>query len=134
MRTTLGMDTEGCVGLFKKQVTPPVRHVDGDRASVPVIGLGYKRADLPRAFGQLGRLSEYDFEAVLAPRQPNEYNPTPIEVWVNGVHIGYVNDRQSPKYWASLRAMTGFVSAGCVVKTDGLSSASRVWLSLPLSL
>ena len=111
-------------------------HVDGPRGSVLVTGLGYKLKDLPRAFGDLGELTESDFEAVLKPMPPNQYNRTPIEVWVNGVQIGCVNDTSSPAYWGALRNLKHEVSCTCVVKTTALRGdygiqVGKVRLSLP---
>lgn len=119
---------------FKRERTPDVTHVDGKRGSVLGTGLGYKRDDLPRAFGELERLSEQEFAAVLKPQQPNEYNRTPIEVWVNGVHIGYVNDRSAPTYWQALSRRNDLVSCDCVVQADTFGGVNRARLSLPAAL
>jgi hypothetical protein len=114
--------------------------VDGKRAAVRVTGIGYKLDDLPRAFGQLSKLAEHDFFAVLKPQPPNEYNETPIEVWVNGVHIGWVNDGAAPRHWKHLMKMSSPVSCGCVVKTTAMPvegqgyQVAGVWLSFPYHL
>ena len=122
---------------FKKDEPPQPVFVDGDRASVRVTGLGYKLDDLPRAFGVMSRLAEHDYSAVLRPMPPNEWNRTPIEVWVNDVHIGYVNDNQSARYWKSLRQLPSLVYCTCIVQTtafpvDGQGyQVSKAMLSLP---
>lgn len=123
----------------KRQPASPV-YVEGERGSVLVSGLGYKLDDLPRAFGELSRLTEHDFTAVLKPKSANEWNRTPIEVWVNDVHIGYVSDGASARYWKSLNQMDGLVSCGCVVLTTAMQVDSqgyqvgKVTLSLPKRL
>ena len=125
--------------MFRSRASRQPVWVDGDRGSVLVTGLGYKLDDLPGAFGQLPKLSESDFAAVLRPRDSNEWNPTPIEVWINDVHIGYVNDDASSRYWKPLRKMKAPVSCGCVVKTTAVPSdtgfqVGKVHLSLPSHL
>jgi|GEM_PF-2913576 len=128
---------------FRKQEPAPPPSpvfVDGERASVLVTGLGYKLNDLPRAFGEMSKLTDHDFVAVLKPMPPNEWNRTPIEVWVNAVHIGYIEDHASPRYWKSLRQLGTQVACGCVVKTTAMPVAGqgyqvgRVRLSLPKRL
>ena len=121
------------MGMFDwgSEKSKAVVHVDGTRDAVLVTGLGYKRDQLPAAFGALERISEYDFVAELKPQDPNEYNRTPIEVWVNSIHIGYVCDQASPNYWATLRGSDVRVTCGCVVKTDGTGGINKVRLSLP---
>jgi hypothetical protein len=108
-----------------------VVHIEGDRGSVLVTGLGYKRKDLPRAFGKLSKVADHDFTAVLKPQSANQYNRTPIEVWVNDVHIGYINDNESARYWKLLRRADHLVSCDCVVKTGGRGEVLKVRLSLP---
>lgn len=122
---------------FKKAEPVPPLFVDGERRSVQVTGLGYKLAELPRAFGELSRMSEHEFVAVLRPIPANDWFRTPVEVWVNDVHIGYIADHLSSRYWKWLKQLGTLVSCECIVVTTSIPVAGQgfqvggAWLSLP---
>ena len=128
------------MGPLKRSQKWPINAVAGPRGSVLVTGIGYKLEDLPRAFGQLPELAESEFVATLRPMPANEWNRNPIEVWVNGVHIGYVNDGDSKRYWDAMQRSKTMISCSCLVKTTALPVAGqgfqvgKVKLSLPASL
>lgn len=117
------------MGLFKRTQSNPITHVAGERASVLVTSV--KRDSLSAVFGQLAPLSEQDFSVTLRAMPPNEYNATPVVVWVNGVHVGYINDDAAPQYWSPLRQRKDTVACDCVVKADAFAGANKIRLSLP---
>ncbi|MBE0418228.1 MAG: hypothetical protein IBX63_10730 [Coriobacteriia bacterium] len=117
----------------KRSVVPAMR-IEGEGPSVLVTGLRYRRDDLPRAFGALSSPSEHTFSAVLKPQPPNEYNSTPVEVWVNNVHVGWISDDASPRYWNALHQVRGLAYCDCFVQVNKLGDVGKVRLSLPQQL
>ena len=110
-----------------------VIEVSGERASVLVCELEDQNV-LREAFGALAPHQEFFYVAILKAQPPNHENATPIEVWVNGVRIGYVDESLSPRYWRQLREDPAPVSCGCLVRTNGSPNVIWVRLSLPVTL
>ncbi len=107
--------------------------VSGESASVLVCELESQDV-LREAFGTLPPHQEFLFLAVLKALPPDHERATPIEVWVSGVRIGFVDESQSPHYWRQLREMPELVSCGCLVRTNGSPNVIWVRLSLPATL
>jgi len=110
-----------------------VIQVSGERGSILVTELENQDV-LKGAFGALPPHLEFFYVAILKAEPPGHLNATPIEVWVNGVRIGCVDESQSPRYWRQLREMFALVSCGCIVRTDGSSNVIWVRLSLPKTM
>lgn len=110
-----------------------VIQVSGERGSVLVTELENQDV-LKGAFGALPPHLELFYFAILKAKPPDRLNATPIEVWVNGVRTGYLDESQSPRYWRQLREMSALVSCGCIVRTDGSSNVIWARLSLPKSM
>jgi len=94
------------MGLFSKKPRQPVRqttvvHVEGVKKS-RASGLVYRDEDSTRAFAAIEPQAAAPVIAVLRPMPPNEWNPTPIEVWVNGYCVAWVRDEDAPRYWRTL--------------------------------
>ena len=107
--------------------------VSDERGSVLVSELENQDV-LKEAFGALPPHQEHSCVAILKASPPDHLNATPIEVWVNGVRIGYLDESQSPRYWRQLREMSALVSCGCIVRTNGSSNVIWARLSLPVTL
>ena len=120
----------------KKTATPTttLTHVAGDK-QVKVGGFIYRQEDAAQVFGGLGCLTETTMVAVLRPMPPNDYNPTPIEVWMGGRHIGWVADEDSLRYWKTLSdayyARNTLATCAAHIKTDNFGGVSKVRLLLP---
>ncbi len=115
---------------------PVALYIDGPRTTVKVSGLRDKRDVHPSAFpasGPSGTTSEWEVVATLRPMPPNDWNLMPIEVWVNGVHVAWVHDEDSPRYWHALRdVLPDVISCAATVKGDRDSSdIARMTLALP---
>lgn len=128
------------VSFFKRSREWPVVPVSGPRGSILVTGIGYKLDNLPGAFGLLPELAESDFVATLRPMPSSEWNRTPVVVWANGFHIGYVNDGDSQKYWDAMQRTGKMLSRECIVKTRRIPvpgqgfQVGKVRLSLPATV
>jgi hypothetical protein len=110
--------------------TQEIIPVSGERGSVLVCELENQDV-LEGALGVLPPHQELLYLAILKAVPPDPLNTTPIEVWVTGVRIGYVDESQSPRYWRQLREMSALASCGCLVRTDGSANVIWVRLSLP---
>ena len=110
-----------------------VVEISGERASVLVCELEDQNV-LRAAFGVLPPHQEFFYLAILKAQPPDHRNATPIEVWVNDVRIGYVDESLSPRYWRQLRESPALVSCGCFVRTNGSPNVIWVRLSLPVTL
>lgn len=88
--------------MFWKKPERQTVFIDGQRERVRV-GSHVHAKDSGKVLGDLDPYQEYVFQAVLDAQPPNEWNPTPVWVWVNGYHVGWIIDEHSPRYWKTLR-------------------------------